>query len=484
MAFARRHRGVSIALVGAAALISCVVGSAVALGGDHPKVEIVLAQYDEDISWSDPYKDVRTVYCKGSQCPEGSISLPNVGREGHTFLRHIVDRYDSLADWTVFSQAELPTEGYFGHGHGEKRGHLLQGISFEDYLRPSLESGSKLYLTSQVHAPSMKHSLRSTFQASQGQKMPQATSQRDVCPSTHGEEGDVWRNFQDMPQFSNFLSAKCNVEEHLLGEAVRTFWDQFLELELPEGGILQYAQGARFAVSKERILARPRSFYERLLETLSMDADPCINYIMEWAWYYIFAGTSENPCQVSGEILESVGQSSEARFLHDGGVSGEDLVTITGSIRLSAGTLDLAVLGEKAEETLMAQLNLDSSTATVSVEASMQETSSRRLQDTFYYLLEYTITLSENGYDYVQDILTVLEPGTVDGNTFLDAFGDNLGALLGTTITPQSMTTPIGSNIPTTTSETPPINGSERAAVGLLACLIALATLSPFNVLN
>lgn len=32
----------------------------------------------------------------------GSIQLPNVGREGHTFLHHLHSRYDSLARVTLF----------------------------------------------------------------------------------------------------------------------------------------------------------------------------------------------------------------------------------------------------------------------------------------------------------------------------------------------------------------------------------------------
>jgi len=74
------------------------------------ELEVVLAQFDEDLEWSKPFEKVRTVYCKGSaaQCPEGSVKLPNVGREGHTFLHHIVSNYDRLSAWTVFSQAGAP----------------------------------------------------------------------------------------------------------------------------------------------------------------------------------------------------------------------------------------------------------------------------------------------------------------------------------------------------------------------------------------
>jgi hypothetical protein len=55
-------------------------------------------------------------------------TLPNVGREGHSYLWHVVNNYDNLADWTVFSQAQRPSVGYQSNDDGN--GHLLTGVSF------------------------------------------------------------------------------------------------------------------------------------------------------------------------------------------------------------------------------------------------------------------------------------------------------------------------------------------------------------------
>merc|ERR550537_214069 len=95
-----------------------------------PEVEVVLARYDEAVDWADEYLDraTITVYDKSKNPAPDSIRLPNVGRESHTFLHHIVDRYDSLADWTVFSQAIKPTWGY--HGTGLRSGHLSDTATF------------------------------------------------------------------------------------------------------------------------------------------------------------------------------------------------------------------------------------------------------------------------------------------------------------------------------------------------------------------
>lgn len=48
-----------------------------------------------------------------SQPPEGVqwtvIDLPNVGQEANTFAEHLVRRYHTLAEYTIFSQASMST---------------------------------------------------------------------------------------------------------------------------------------------------------------------------------------------------------------------------------------------------------------------------------------------------------------------------------------------------------------------------------------
>jgi hypothetical protein len=68
--------------------------------------EIIVARFNEDLSWLEKYKgdyDI-TVYNKGPNSAGNfnQIKLPNVGMEAHTYLWHIVNRYDTLAPRTVF----------------------------------------------------------------------------------------------------------------------------------------------------------------------------------------------------------------------------------------------------------------------------------------------------------------------------------------------------------------------------------------------
>ena len=50
------------------------------------------------------------------KCQCKVIPLPNVGRESHTYLTHIVTQYDDLSDYTIFFQGGEPSWGYHTAG--------------------------------------------------------------------------------------------------------------------------------------------------------------------------------------------------------------------------------------------------------------------------------------------------------------------------------------------------------------------------------
>jgi len=70
-------------------------------------VELVVARYGENLNWMRrvPSPIRRTVYDKNPDFPApDAIRLPNVGREAHSYLHHIVSRYDNLSAVSVFCQ--------------------------------------------------------------------------------------------------------------------------------------------------------------------------------------------------------------------------------------------------------------------------------------------------------------------------------------------------------------------------------------------
>lgn len=74
-------------------------------------MNIVVARYKEDISWITELKNINTKYIYNKSGSNEYIPLPNIGREAHTFLYHIVNNYDELMNTpnniTFFSQGKI-----------------------------------------------------------------------------------------------------------------------------------------------------------------------------------------------------------------------------------------------------------------------------------------------------------------------------------------------------------------------------------------
>jgi hypothetical protein len=72
---------------------------------------IVVAHHNENLEWLEGVAKDCIVYAKGSP-PASNLNLtvhhlPNIGREGHTYLHHIITNYDHLADVTLFVQGRI-----------------------------------------------------------------------------------------------------------------------------------------------------------------------------------------------------------------------------------------------------------------------------------------------------------------------------------------------------------------------------------------
>ncbi len=70
-------------------------------------VELVVAHYGESLAWlrKTPASLQRIILDKNPDTTfPGAIALPNIGREAHSYLHFLVERYNSLSDITVFCQ--------------------------------------------------------------------------------------------------------------------------------------------------------------------------------------------------------------------------------------------------------------------------------------------------------------------------------------------------------------------------------------------
>jgi len=194
-----------------------------------PRFELVVARYGEDVAWLKraPKEFQVTVYDKGDGS-SGGFALGNEGREAHTYLHHLTERYDSLADITV----------------------LVQGHPFD-------------------HAPDLHKRLRALVDG------------HENVPDFH------WLGFladtDDSRGRRLFVSWSKNPERNEL--PLDEFHQQIFGTAGPDN--YRFFVGAQFIVTRDTVLRRNLGFYEHA-RTMAA-ATPLAPHCFERCWDRIFA---------------------------------------------------------------------------------------------------------------------------------------------------------------------------------------------------
>lgn len=220
--------------------------------------ELVIARYREDLSWLRALGLPATVYNKGPELapgvltpqawPSGArvIPLPNIGREAHTFLTHIINEYEQLPEWTAFLQ-------------GDPFAHLAP----PQEPRPSpAELRQKLMDLVALGRPFA--GLAWFRLRCDGLGRPHDLAD----PAKEGR----WKGWgKDIP--------------------VAQVFEALFDAPAPQEFIARAPTG-NMLVRRERILARPLEFYRRALELVLADADDARNtgHAFERLWQAVFAG--------------------------------------------------------------------------------------------------------------------------------------------------------------------------------------------------
>jgi hypothetical protein len=96
---------------------------------------IVVARYNEDISSFIPYNNNLMVYNKGVNDINPAINhsyvkiVPNLGREAGTYCNFILDNYDNLPNYMIFTQAN-PAD-HIAFGNNEETYKIIDKIFHE-----------------------------------------------------------------------------------------------------------------------------------------------------------------------------------------------------------------------------------------------------------------------------------------------------------------------------------------------------------------
>ena len=190
-------------------------------------VHCVVARYNENVDWTTLLPNV-FLYNKGKPLSTNSISLPNVGREGHTYYHHIVTHYENLPDALV----------------------CLQANPFD-------------------HSPNLFNNLKSLFK-----KKPRNLSfLSEKIEPFNMYNSSSWHETLDayikkLPSIPPNMAK--NVYKDLFGFEPRNLSSKF-----------KYGCGAQFMVSKRAILRHPKSFYEKICYLLSHSSNPPEGFVFE-----------------------------------------------------------------------------------------------------------------------------------------------------------------------------------------------------------
>lgn len=211
-------------------------------------IELVVAHYTENLNWlrNLPTGLQKTIYDKS---PEGlteweAIPLPNVGREAHTYLHHLVSRYDTLAEWTIF----------------------CQGKPFD-------------------HAYDFKKTLRE-FAAE---------------PLSLNGTGFIWRGhlIDTDDNQGHLLFQPWSKNEDGRGLDMRGFHNALFDTDGPE--LYTFVLGAQFIVHRNVIRQKSVSFYERALAVSISFSDAA--HCFERSWDRLFGVVGIDPNWLAGRLM-------------------------------------------------------------------------------------------------------------------------------------------------------------------------------------
>ncbi len=206
---------------------------------------MVVARYNETLEWlkEKPFSNHPVlVYNKGVNehfyNPGNVVHLNNVGREGHTYLYHIVTHYDDLTDIILFLPGSVHLPSKINHC---KR--MVQRIE---------ETRQAIFLSTPIHMPVL-----------------------------YDFKLDEWT-------CSSPENKHIHPESKLTLSPIRPFGKWF-ESRFGNYSLSHISYCGILSVSKKDVLQHPKSYYESLLKELSDSSNPEVGHYVERSWQAIFS---------------------------------------------------------------------------------------------------------------------------------------------------------------------------------------------------
>mmetsp|Transcript_139186 Transcript_139186/g.259562 ORF Transcript_139186/g.259562 Transcript_139186/m.259562 type:complete len:374 (+) Transcript_139186:125-1246(+) len=271
-------------------LLQLSQGNVVKLQGDASTVEVtntsvlelVVASYCEDTEWFKPHPGPIAVYAKNPGClselqeavkkmPAGGrlVELPNLGREGDSYVEHIIANYDNLAEYTAFTQ-----------GGGEHNG--VKAINFlKDFQPTGVDKTSPLIPMVFCDAETHRYFLY-----------------RDMDKGEPKAEQPLEYQFEYFPQFD-------------IANRVRKLYTYLFGGSACHVPAPVFAAGAQFIVHRDAIRAKPLAFWKMLRDNLVKW--PNFGYDLERMWLFVFDPTLKPLDDISIPDVYHTGPQSKWR---------------------------------------------------------------------------------------------------------------------------------------------------------------------------
>jgi hypothetical protein len=206
-------------------------------------INLIVAHYNENIQWINNLNEseINKIYLYSkNQDYRYNLSindkikhqyLPNIGREAHTYLYHIVSNYYNLGEYNIF----------------------LQGS-------PSIRKPYENRIHSLFCKPFIKNKVSHSYNFSK-RMWPGLNKQNKLLKWRNVNLLDTGKNFYEW--FNEYIDdGKINLPYKIYFEA-------------------------NFAVRKDKILSRSINYYSRLIDQLPTNNTEAAHFL-ERSWYYIF----------------------------------------------------------------------------------------------------------------------------------------------------------------------------------------------------
>lgn len=249
--------------------VSSLTRASSTVSRDPQDYEIVVAHYNEDLAWLKSVVEHCKVYSKGGpkHTPELRFemeALDNIGREGHTYLYHIVKYYESLKDVTLFTQGRVDD-------HTDLTALEMKKIALK---------------TEPGRVTTFPHRAMELFNLWDGfpwEKYP--------CWAKWSSPAGIFKDKKALKTPAQYF---------------KDFFDNFGHEGPPDS--IGFQPGAIFAVRRETIQQHPKELYQQMLEDLFLgemkSIDPETGHYFERFWLALFRN-EEYCCWDASEISDA-----------------------------------------------------------------------------------------------------------------------------------------------------------------------------------